>query len=166
MGRPFLSPPFLFAFFRWLRPLSLDAAMDSSGPRSCSSRPPSCSTRCARRIAGESLPPGLRHEAVIVCALLLFQYPFVFALMRAHQIADRGAEGPGRDYGHQRHAVVPREQASVEKHALARITTPAREAGRRAGEAAQIKIRGTEARRCDSASAPRRGTAAARDAGD
>ena len=38
----------------------------------------------AKKIAGESPPPDQRHEVVAFCVLLLFQYPFVFAIERGN----------------------------------------------------------------------------------
>jgi hypothetical protein len=82
LDRPFYYPPFLFAFFRWLRPLSLPAAMyiwtvfmfTSFGVMFWA---------WARKIAREPRH-GERHELVFFCALLLLQYPFVFALERGN----------------------------------------------------------------------------------
>jgi len=82
LGRPFNYPPFLFAFFRWVRPLSLDATMRI------------WTTFLIAAFAGifyvwnrkivRAPPQGARHETVAFCVLLLLQYPFVFALERGN----------------------------------------------------------------------------------
>jgi len=82
LGRPFNYPPFLFAFFRWVRPLPLDATMRI------------WTTFLVVAFAGIFFtwnrkivrPPqqGARHETVAFCILLLLQYPFVFALERGN----------------------------------------------------------------------------------
>ena len=83
LARPFYYPPFLFAFFRWLRPLTLesdDAHLDGVP---------------VHVFDGDLLPLGpedlgraasatTAHEIVAFCVLLLFQYPFVFALERGN----------------------------------------------------------------------------------
>jgi hypothetical protein len=82
LDRPFVYPPFLFAVFIWLRPLTLWGAMYIW-------------TACmfasfavifwawARKIAREPRHAE-RHELVFFCVLLLLQYPFVFALERGN----------------------------------------------------------------------------------
>ncbi len=84
-GRPFYYPPFLFHFFFWMRRLTLETTMHIW-------------TVClylafgailylwAWRIVREPFAKGEggRHELPVFCALLLFQYPFVFALERGN----------------------------------------------------------------------------------
>jgi len=81
-ARPFYYPPFLFAFFRWVRPLSLETTMRI------------WTTFMVAAFAGifytwtkkltRERAAGPRHETVIFCVLLLLQYPFVFALERGN----------------------------------------------------------------------------------
>jgi len=82
LDRPFFYPPFLFAFFRWLRPLSLPAAMYIWTVFLFTSFAAIFWT-WAKKIAREPAH-GERHEVVFFCALLLLQYPFVFALERGN----------------------------------------------------------------------------------
>jgi glycosyl transferase family 87 len=81
-GRPFYYPPFLFAFFRWMQPLTLAtslriwtafllvafAGIFYAWPKKIAREP----------------AHGERHELVTFCILLLLQYPFVFALERGN----------------------------------------------------------------------------------
>ena len=81
-SRPFYYPPFLFAFFRWVRPLTLETTMriwtvfliGSFVGIFCA---------WAKHVTRERLA-GERYQVVIFCALLLLQYPFVFALERGN----------------------------------------------------------------------------------
>jgi hypothetical protein len=84
-GRPFYYPPFLLHFFFWMRRLTLERSMHVW-------------TIClylafgaifylwARQIVRQPFVKGEgdRHEIPIFCALLLFQYPFVFAVERGN----------------------------------------------------------------------------------
>jgi hypothetical protein len=82
LARPFYYPPFLFAFFRWLRPLTLETAMYIWTAFLLTSATATFYL-WARKISTEPLGDD-RHEIVAFCALLLFQYPFVFALERGN----------------------------------------------------------------------------------
>jgi len=82
LDRPFYYPPFLFAFFRWLRPLTLAGAMYVWTVFMFGSFAVMF-WAWARKIAREPLA-GEGHEVVVFCALLLLQYPFVFALERGN----------------------------------------------------------------------------------
>jgi len=82
LGRPFYYPPFLFAFFRWTRPLSLETTMYIWTAFMFASFA-GIFYVWARKILREP-GGGERHEVVAFCALLLFQYPFVFALERGN----------------------------------------------------------------------------------
>ncbi|HXU01108.1 MAG TPA: glycosyltransferase 87 family protein, partial [Polyangia bacterium] len=82
LARPFFYPPFLFAFFRWVRPLSLATTMRIwtvflivafAGI-----------FRIWNRQIVRAPEQGARHETVVFCVLLLVQYPFVFALERGN----------------------------------------------------------------------------------
>jgi hypothetical protein len=82
LDRPFYYPPFLFAFFRWTRPFSLQTSMyiwtvfmfvAFVG----------IFWAWARKIAREPAH-GELHEVVVFCVLMLLQYPFVFALERGN----------------------------------------------------------------------------------
>ena len=81
-GRPFYYPPFLFAFFRWARPLTLQTTMYIWTAFMFASFA-GIFYVWARKILREP-PSGERHEVVTFCTLLLFQYPFVFALERGN----------------------------------------------------------------------------------
>ena len=84
-ARPFYYPPFLFHFFFWMRRLTLERTMHIW-------------TVClylafaailyvwTRRIVREPFASGDgdRHEVPVFCVLLLFQYPFVFAVERGN----------------------------------------------------------------------------------
>ena len=84
-GRSFYYPPFLFHFFFWMRRLTLETTMHIW-------------TVClylafgailyvwACRIVRQPFRKGDigRHEVAVFCVLLLFQYPFVFALERGN----------------------------------------------------------------------------------
>ncbi len=82
VARPFYYPPFLFAFFRWLRPLTLETAMYIWTAFLFASATTTFYL-WARKISDEPLGDD-RYEIVAFCALLLFQYPFVFALERGN----------------------------------------------------------------------------------
>ncbi len=82
LARPFYYPPFLFAFFRWTRPLSLETALRIWSTFMVLGFA-GIFYAWTRKIAREPAP-GDRHEVVIFCALLLLQYPFVFALERGN----------------------------------------------------------------------------------
>jgi len=82
LARPFYYPPFLFAFFRWTRFLSLEAVLRIWSTFMVAAFA-GIFYAWSRKIAREPAH-GERHEAVIFCALLLLQYPFVFALERGN----------------------------------------------------------------------------------
>jgi hypothetical protein len=81
-SRPFYYPPFLFAFFRWVRPLSLEATMRIWTVFLCASFA-GIFYAWAKKVT-RAPAPGARHELVTFCVLLLLQYPFVFALERGN----------------------------------------------------------------------------------
>lgn len=81
-SRPFYYPPFLFAFFRWLRPLTLETAMYIWTAFLFASATVTF-WLWGGKISDEPLGDD-RYEIVAFCVLLLFQYPFVFALERGN----------------------------------------------------------------------------------
>jgi hypothetical protein len=81
-GRGFFYPPFLLACFRWTRSLTLEAAMHVWTVFLIVSFAV-IFWAWARKIA-RGPAHGARHETVIFCALLLLQFPFVFALERGN----------------------------------------------------------------------------------
>jgi hypothetical protein len=84
-GRPFFYPPFLLACFRWTRPLTLATAMHVWTVFLFAAFA-AIFWAWARKLAPARTPaaPGERHQVVIFCALLLLQFPFVFALERGN----------------------------------------------------------------------------------
>jgi phage shock protein PspC (stress-responsive transcriptional regulator) len=82
-GRPFFYPPFLYAFFFWMRPLTLAATMRIWAIFLYAGFA-AIFYVWARLIAPEApaRDDRTRYEVPVFCALLLFQYPFVFALER------------------------------------------------------------------------------------
>ncbi|HEY7371567.1 MAG TPA: glycosyltransferase 87 family protein [Polyangia bacterium] len=82
-GRPFFYPPFLLACFRWTRPLTLAGAM-YVWTAFLFAAFAGIFWVWAKKIARAPAPPGERHQVVIFCALLLLQFPFVFALERGN----------------------------------------------------------------------------------
>jgi hypothetical protein len=81
-SRPFFYPPFLFAFFRWVRPFSLDTVMRIWTAFLLGSFV-GIFYAWAKNITRQR-SDGERYQVVIFCALLLLQYPFVFALERGN----------------------------------------------------------------------------------
>jgi hypothetical protein len=81
-SRPFYYPPFLFACFRWVRPLTLETTMRIWTMFLVGSFVGIC-LAWAKHITRER-PAGERYQVVIFCALLLLQFPFVFALERGN----------------------------------------------------------------------------------
>ncbi len=82
-NRGFYYPPFLLACFRWTRPLTLAAAMYIWTVFLFAAFA-AIFWVWAKKIARPAAPPGERHQVVIFCALLLLQFPFVFALERGN----------------------------------------------------------------------------------
>jgi hypothetical protein len=83
MDRPFIYPPLLFAFFRWVRPLALDTTLYIWTAFVIASFA-GVFYLWARKITRASPLPDARHEVVTFCMLLLVQSPFVFALERGN----------------------------------------------------------------------------------
>lgn len=81
-ARPFYYPPFLFAFFRWVRPLSLDTTMRIWTTFIIGAFV-GILVAWAKHITRERAA-GERYQVVLFCILLLLQYPFVFALERGN----------------------------------------------------------------------------------
>jgi hypothetical protein len=81
-SRPFYYPPFLFACFRWVRPLTLETTMRIWTMFLVGSFV-GIFLAWAKHITRER-PAGERYQVVIFCALLLLQFPFVFALERGN----------------------------------------------------------------------------------
>jgi hypothetical protein len=81
-ARPFYYPPFLFAFFRWVRPLSLHTTMRIWTTFVIGAFV-GIMVAWAKHITRER-SAGERHQIVLFCILLLLQYPFVFALERGN----------------------------------------------------------------------------------
>lgn len=81
-SRPFYYPPFLFAFFVWVRPLTFDATIRIWAAFLIVAFV-GILAAWARAIPRER-PTGERYQIVIFCTLLLVQYPFVFALERGN----------------------------------------------------------------------------------
>ena len=81
-SRPFYYPPFLFAFFRWVRPLTLEMTMRIWTMFLIGSFV-GIFRAWAKHVTRER-PAGERYQVVIFCALLLLQYPFVFAMERGN----------------------------------------------------------------------------------
>ena len=83
MDRPFVYPPFLFAFFRWLRPLAFETTLYIWTAFAFASFA-GVFYLWARKITRVSPLPDARHEVVTFCMLLLVQSPFVFAIERGN----------------------------------------------------------------------------------
>jgi hypothetical protein len=81
-GRPFFYPPFLRACFRWTRSLTLDGAMYIWTVFVIAAFA-AIFWAWAKKIA-RAPAHGERHEVVLFCALLMLQFPFVFALERGN----------------------------------------------------------------------------------
>jgi len=81
-NRAFYYPPFLFAFFRWVRPLNFETTMYIWTAFLLTATSASFYL-WARKISKEPLGDHW-HEVVTFCGLLMFQYPFVFALERGN----------------------------------------------------------------------------------
>ena len=81
-SRPFYYPPFLFACFRWVRPLTLEATMRIWTVFLIGSFV-GIFLAWARHITRERLV-GARYQVVMFCTLLLLQFPFVFAMERGN----------------------------------------------------------------------------------
>lgn len=84
-GRPFYYPPFLFHFFFWMRRLTFPATMHIWAVfLYVGTAAVFFLWTC--RIVRAPFADGdrNRHEVPVFCALLLFQYPFVFALERGN----------------------------------------------------------------------------------
>jgi hypothetical protein len=91
-ARPFYYPPFLFAFFRWVRPLSLDTTMRIwtafllgafVGIFAAWTKHIAPARPEGERIEGAHVD-GDGYQIVLFCGLLLLQFPFVFALERGN----------------------------------------------------------------------------------
>ena len=84
-GRPFYYPPFLFHFFFWMRRLTLETTM-YVWTVSLYLAFAAIFYVWTCRIVGEPFAKGDgdRHEVPVFCVLLLFQYPFVFAVERGN----------------------------------------------------------------------------------
>lgn len=82
-GRSFVYPPFLYAFFAWMRPLTFLATMRIWAIPLYAGFA-AIFYAWARLVAPEPTARNdrTRYQVPIFCALLLFQYPFVFALER------------------------------------------------------------------------------------
>jgi hypothetical protein len=83
LARPFYYPPLLFAFFRWLRHLTLETAMYVWTIFTYAAFAAMFFV-WSGRLAGARPHGRERHELVTFCVLLLFQYPFVFAVERGN----------------------------------------------------------------------------------
>jgi len=81
-ARPFYYPPFLFAFFRWVRPLSLETTMRIWTTFIIGAFV-GILVAWGKHITRERAA-GERYQVVLFCILLLLQYPFVFALERGN----------------------------------------------------------------------------------
>ena len=81
--RPFVYPPFLFAFFRWLRPLAFETTLYIWTAFVFASFA-GVFYLWTRKISRASPLPEARHEVVTFCMLLLVQSPFVFAIERGN----------------------------------------------------------------------------------
>jgi hypothetical protein len=81
-SRPFYYPPFLFAFFRWVRPFTLETTMRIWTAFLIAAWV-GIFGAWARHINRER-PAGERYQLVLFCALLLLQFPFVFAMERGN----------------------------------------------------------------------------------
>ena len=81
-SRPFYYPPFLFACFRWVRPLTLETTMRIWTVFLIGSFV-GIFWAWTKHVTRERLT-GARYQVVIFCALLLLQYPFVFAMERGN----------------------------------------------------------------------------------
>jgi hypothetical protein len=84
-GRPFNYPPFLLHFFFWMRPFTLETTMHIWTVFLYLAFA-AILYLWSRRIVREPFAKGegARHEVPVFCTLLLFQYPFVFAIERGN----------------------------------------------------------------------------------
>jgi|GEM_PF-1310121 len=84
-GRPFYYPPFLLHFFFWMRRLTLETTMHIWTVFLYFTFAAILYVWACRIVREPSAKgDGDRHEVPVFCVLLLFQYPFVFAVERGN----------------------------------------------------------------------------------